>query len=468
MYQCLKQIFEVSEILFMKDINWDIAISVVGGLLSAHLLSKKAEFELNSHWPCEGPLLDLAVDVARRLLPAFQTPTGMPYGTVNLRHGVPPNETPVTCSAGVGTFLLEFASISRLTGDPIFEQVAIRAIKSLHKTRSHIDLLGNHINTSDGKWTAIDATIGAGVDSFFEYLVKGSMLLHDPEFLDMFYVYYDSANKYMKRDDWFFVVHKDNGQVTLPIFQSLEAFWPGLLTLIGDVEQAKKSILNYHQIARQYGFLPESYDVSNSEVKRGGYPLRPEYVESLFYLYRSTRDPHILMMAAEVIESIEKSTKTSCGYATVKDVETHTIEDRMESFFLAETLKYLYLIFSDDTHFINNPGSNGKIIKIQDQECVVDAGGYVFNTEAHPIDISLVDCCTKIRSYSPPIPLQISRGNCSISILDRFARIVSGLDLEQDRKRSIYCDSQYSCDPDLLSCETPRLNTRLHLMGQVN
>ena len=150
-------------------------MTVVGGLLSAHLSCQK---ELTSKsrerdGPCDGPLLDLAVNVARRLLPAFNTPTGMPYGTVNLRHGVPREETTITCSAGVGTFLLEFATLSRLTGDPIFEQVAVRAIDSLHKTRSTIDLIGNHINTSDGKWTAIDATIGAGVDSFFEYLVKG-------------------------------------------------------------------------------------------------------------------------------------------------------------------------------------------------------------------------------------------------------------------------------------------------------
>lgn len=423
---------------------------------------------MSDHWPCKGPLLDLAVDVARRLVPAFDTPTGMPYGTVNLRHGVPPDETPITCSAGVGTFLLEFATISRLTGDPVFEQLAVRAMDALHKSRSSINLIGNHINTSDGKWTAIDATIGAGVDSFFEYLVKGSMLLHDPKFLDMFYVYYDSANKYMKRDDWFFVVHKDNGQVTLPVFQSLEAFWPGLLTLIGDIDQAKKSILNYHQISRQFGFLPESYDVSNSEVKRGGYPLRPEYVESLFYLYRSTKDPHLLMMAAEVVESIELSTKTSCGYATVKHVETHIIEDRMESFFLAETLKYLYLIFSSDDHFINNAGSRGHVLNVTGHECIVEAGGFVFNTEAHPIDVSLVDCCVKVNSYTQPVPFSISRGACNSEAYSRFTRIIMGLRGYEEFKRSPYCDSQYSCDPDSLSCPVPHLKARFQSMGQVN
>jgi mannosidase alpha-like ER degradation enhancer 2 len=68
-------------------------------------------------------LLQLAEDVARRLIAAFDTTTGMPYGTVNLRYGVPAGETSITCTAGVGTFILEFGTLSRLTGDPLFEEV---------------------------------------------------------------------------------------------------------------------------------------------------------------------------------------------------------------------------------------------------------------------------------------------------------------------------------------------------------
>ncbi len=111
----------------------------------------------------------------------------MPYGTVNFLNGVPENETPVTCTAGVGTFLLEFATLSRLTGDPIFEEKAIAAIEGLQKHRSKIGLLGNHINVQDGKWIATEAGIGAGVDSYFEYLVKGSLLLQMPSLMEVFY-----------------------------------------------------------------------------------------------------------------------------------------------------------------------------------------------------------------------------------------------------------------------------------------
>lgn len=72
---------------------------------------------------------------------AFQTATGMPYGTVNLLNGVSPTETPVTCTAGVGTFILEFATLSRLTGDETFENAARRALRALWKTRSDIGLV---------------------------------------------------------------------------------------------------------------------------------------------------------------------------------------------------------------------------------------------------------------------------------------------------------------------------------------
>lgn len=75
------------------------------------------------------------------LPPAFQTSSGMPFGTVNLLKGVSPSETPVTCTAGVGTFILEFATLSRLTGDETFEQVARRALRALWKTRSDIGLV---------------------------------------------------------------------------------------------------------------------------------------------------------------------------------------------------------------------------------------------------------------------------------------------------------------------------------------
>ncbi|VEL22009.1 unnamed protein product [Protopolystoma xenopodis] len=103
-----------------KNINvsvFETNIRVIGGLISAHLLSKIASADLEPGWPCSGPLLRLAERFAEKLLPAFDTATGMPFGTINLLlGGVPPQETSVTCVAGVGTFILEFGALSRLTG----------------------------------------------------------------------------------------------------------------------------------------------------------------------------------------------------------------------------------------------------------------------------------------------------------------------------------------------------------------
>lgn len=66
----------------------------------------------------------------------------------------------------------------------------------------------------------------------------------------------------------------------------------------------------------------------------------------------------------------------------------------MESFFLSETTKYLYLLFDPD-NFIHNTGNTGTIIDTPTGECIIDAGGYIFNTEAHPIDPTALYCCHK-------------------------------------------------------------------------
>lgn len=138
-------------------------------------------------WPCHGRLLDLAERFASKILPAFNTPTGMPYGTINLRQGkVPRKETPVTCVATVGTAILEFGALSRLTGDVRYEEAALKALRSLWMHRSQLGLVGNHINVLDGRWVGKEATIGGSVDSYFEYLLKGSILFRLPELDIMF------------------------------------------------------------------------------------------------------------------------------------------------------------------------------------------------------------------------------------------------------------------------------------------
>ncbi|XP_076762131.1 ER degradation-enhancing alpha-mannosidase-like protein 2 [Xylocopa sonorina] len=382
---------------FEANINvsvFETNIRVVGGLLSAHLLSRKAGMDLEPGWPCNGPLLRLAEDMAKRLIAAFDTPTGMPYGTVNLKYGVPDGETSITCTAGIGTFLLEFGTLSRLTGDPLYEEVAMNAIKALHYYKSNIGLVGNHVDVLTGHWTAQDSGIGAGVDSYFEYLAKGTLLFQDPLLATIFHEHKAAIEKYIRREDWHLWVSMTKGQVTLPVFQSLDAYWPGVLSLFGEVGDAMKSLHNYHRVWKQFGFTPEFYNIPQAEAgtNREGYPLRPELIESVMYLYRATGDPYLIQVGVDILKSLQHSAKTTCGYATINDVRDHRKADRMESFFLAETTKYLYLLFDPD-NFIHNSGQKGEIIETQWGQCIVDAGGYIFNTEAHPIDPGALYCC---------------------------------------------------------------------------
>lgn len=162
-----------------------------------------------------------------------------------------------------------------------------------------------------------------------------------------------------------------------------------------------KTLHNYHQVWLQYGFTPEFYYIPQAEAgaNRESYPLRPELIESIMYLYRATEDPFLLQAGEDILRSIQHSAKTPCGYATIKDVKDHRKEDRMESFFLSETTKYLYLLFDTD-NFIHNQGQHGTVIDTPNGQCIVESGGYVFNTEAHPIDPAALHCCYNVPAYN--------------------------------------------------------------------
>lgn len=132
-------------------------------------------FHAGSDWYDDG-LLDLAYDLGERLLPAFATPTGLPFHRVNLRHGVEKTESKETCTAAAGTLHIEFAMLSMLTGDMRFEIVARKAVKKIWSKRSSLDLVGSNLNIFSGQWTQSHASIGGGVDSFYEYLFKSWIL----------------------------------------------------------------------------------------------------------------------------------------------------------------------------------------------------------------------------------------------------------------------------------------------------
>ena len=236
--------------------------------------------------------------------------------------------------------------------------------------RSTNNLLGNHINIKNGRWTAPDASIGGNCDSFYEYLAKNAILFGNEEHRMMFLTAYTSIMKYLFQSPWYISVNMDTKQVTNANFESLQAFWPGVQVLIGDIDMAVRTMHAFHGIWRKYDAVPESYDLLRKTIssKRNQYPLRPEMAESLYYLYGATKNPIWLQYGKEMIDSIEKYAKVDCGIAAVEDVVTKELRDHMDSFFLSETCKYLYLLFTP-----NDP--------------IISKGNYVFNTEGHPFPI---------------------------------------------------------------------------------
>ncbi|KAF7250114.1 ER degradation-enhancing alpha-mannosidase-like protein 1 [Varanus komodoensis] len=363
---------------------FEATIRVLGSLLSAHIIITDARqpFGDMTIKGYDDELLHMAHDLAVRLLPAFEnTKTGIPYPRVNLRTGVPSGSNNETCTAGAGSLLVEFGILSRLLGDSTFEWVARRAVKALWSLRSNdTGLLGNVVNIQTGHWVGKQSGLGAGLDSFYEYLLKSYILFGEKEDLEMFNDAYRSIQNYLRRgreacnegegDPPLYVnVNMFSGQLMNTWIDSLQAFFPGLQVLIGDVEDAICLHAFYYAIWKRYGALPERYNWQLQAPDVLFYPLRPELVESTYLLYQATKNPFYLHVGMDILQSLEKYTKAKCGYATLHHVIEKSKEDRMESFFLSETCKYLYLLF-DEENPVHKSGNR-----------------YMFTTEGHIVSL---------------------------------------------------------------------------------
>ncbi|XP_045509540.1 ER degradation-enhancing alpha-mannosidase-like protein 3 [Colias croceus] len=368
--------------LVIRDVTFDhdIIVSVfetnirmVGGLLSAHVLATALKNEVPAlHW-YNGELLRKAEDLGRRLLPAFNTSTGIPHGRVNLRHGIRGlSESRETCTACAGTMILEMAALSRLTGNPVFEQKAHKAMDGLWKIRHRTsDLMGTVINIHSGDWVRKDSGVGAGIDSYYEYCLKAYILLGDEKYLARFNRHYNAVMKYISRGPIMLAVHMHRPHLQSRNFMdALLAFWPGLQVLLGDVRPAVETHEMLYQVMQRHTFIPEAF-TSDFQVHWGQHPLRPEFLESTYFLHRATEDDHYLQVGKTVLKALQQYTRVPCGYAAVNDVRTRIHEDRMDSFVLAETFKYLYMLFGED-----------KDLPIQLED-------YVLTTEAHFLPLSL-------------------------------------------------------------------------------
>ncbi|XP_065275091.1 ER degradation-enhancing alpha-mannosidase-like protein 3 [Emys orbicularis] len=352
-------------------------IRVLGGLLGGHIMADMLKAQgVRLQW-YKDELLHLARDLGYRLLPAFNTTSGLPYPRVNLRYGVlsPNSRTGTeldTCTACAGTMILEFAALSRLTQETVFEDTARRALDVLwEKRQKGNNLVGTVINIHNGDWVRRDSGVGAGIDSYYEYLMKAYILLGDDTYLDRFNAHYVAIMKYISQPPLLLNVHMHNPTVSIRSWMdSLLAFFPGLQVLRGDLKPAIETHEMLYQVTKQHKFLPEAF-TSDFAVYWAQHPLRPEFAESTYFLYKATRDPYYLQVGKSIVESLNEYARVACGFAAVQDVRTGRHEDRMDSFFLAEMFKYLYLLFTEK------------------RDLPLDIDDYIFTTEAHLLPLSL-------------------------------------------------------------------------------
>jgi ER degradation enhancer, mannosidase alpha-like 1 len=282
-------------------------IRILGGLLSAHFLAIDPFIAPKLSFKYNGQLVDIAHDLGKRLLPAFNTQSGIPYAWVNLRHGVEPQETFDSCTAGAGTLLLEFGALSFVTKDMAFYNAARKALDVLWGMRcSETNLLGNSFNIQSLQWTSLDSGIGSGIDSFYEYLIKSFVYFSDYDLYERFKIAYNATKRYLKNGPWYIEAEMLSGRPTHLQFNSLQAFWPGMQVLYGDIAEAIPTLDAFFSIWEKFDSLPERYYFGSNTAHSTEfhYPLRPELIESTYFMYRATKNPKYLDVIISIIASL--------------------------------------------------------------------------------------------------------------------------------------------------------------------
>ena len=413
-----------------RDVNcFEMTIRVLGGLLSSFHLTRNAD------------ILHKTVDIADRLIHCFDSSSSVPFSDVNLRTRTPasPAWSPDSSLSEVSSMQLEFRDLSRLIKDQKYEEKSFATSQHLHDLvmKRGDPLLPMYINPNTGDLaTGSTVTLGARGDSYYEYLLKqflqtGIDWLRD-DYLNAIDAVRDRLMRRTLGEQKLLYVSEviRKSESLNPKMDHLTCFLPGTLAL-GYYHMVKRkqqqdqqsyrghAILNVpeangetgkkeDEIADRFadhlslaedlartcyvtynmtatGLSPEITYFGTIQGEEEVYIksadrhnlLRPEYVESLFYLFHITGREKYRDEGRRILASFNKYSKVpGGGYTSIDDV-THADRvkprDMQESFWTAETLKYLYLLFSDDKQLIS---------KILDH--------YVFNTEGHLIPLKAI------------------------------------------------------------------------------
>ncbi|KAE9601634.1 hypothetical protein Lal_00040660 [Lupinus albus] len=366
---------------FNKNIEvsvFETTIRVLGGLLSAYDLSNDELF------------LEKARDLADKLLPAWNSPSGIPFNRINLAYGNANNpawQAGNSILADSGSEQLEFIALSQRTKDPKYQQKAEKVIKEFQRDFPKDGLLPIYINPLTGTSSGT-ITFGAMGDSFYEYLLKAWILGNKTEAVKYYREMWETSMKGLESlirkstPSSFTYISEKLGNELFPKMDELACFVPGMVALgssgyrpgeaakfMSLAEELAWTCYNFYQstptkLAGENYFFRDEEDMT---VGTSWNIQRPETIESLFYLWRLTGNKTYQDWGWDIFQAFENNSRTEAGYVGLRDVTTGEKDNMMQSFFLAETLKYLYLMFSPPS--------------------IISLDEWVFNTEAHPLKI---------------------------------------------------------------------------------
>ncbi|TGZ84482.1 family 47 glycosyl hydrolase [Ascodesmis nigricans] len=410
-----------------REVNtFETTIRMLGGLLSAHYLQEDLKLVPDALDPKRDPdlYLNKAVDLANRLLGAYDSPSGIPYASVNLQTNagkVSHADGGASSTAEATTLQVEMKYITKLTGELNFWEKAEKVIKVLDDNKAQDGLVPIFISPTTGHFTDPEIRLGSRGDSYYEYLLKQYLQTGQAEtvYADMYHEAVAGIRKHLVAKS-----HPSHltyigelpkgirGSDSLsPKMDHLVCFIPGMLALGAtgglpipvarkdpkystrneeDLHLAKElmhTCYNMYAVTKT-GLAPEIvyFNTEHPEPReedvmdpsqdiiikpRDAHNLqRPETVESLFVMWRITGDEMYREWGWKIFQAFVNHTKVETGgYTSLESVMDIPVRqrDNMESFWLAETLKYFYLLFSPDD--------------------ILPLDKIVFNTEAHPLPV---------------------------------------------------------------------------------
>jgi mannosyl-oligosaccharide alpha-1,2-mannosidase len=397
----------------IKSVTGDLSvfetnIRFVGGFLACYALTKDPLF------------MQKAEEVANTLLPAFNTPTGIPYALISMRTKNSHNWGWASGGSSIlsefGTLSLEFEYLSAITGKPIYAKKVKRIMDFLDMMEKPNGLYPNYLNPKTGKWGSRHTSVGALGDSFYEYLLKNWLITNrrDARSKRM----YDAAIKAMEeklleksKKHGLYFFNEMRGNRLDAKMDHLACFSAGMFALQSANEVNASAKQHYLNLGKEIGRTchesyiqadthlgPEAFRFTNEfeaksvNSREKHYIQRPEVVEGWFYLWRVTKEQKYRDWCWDAVLAIEKYCRTDGGYAGIRnvyDVDTAK-DDVQQSYFLAETLKYLYLVFTPDD--------------------VMPLDRWVFNTEAHALPVRMGRDSDYRHSTGAPDAVQADNG----------------------------------------------------------